>query len=338
MSDQRISVGVLGPNPEQVQAIEHAVSSHGYSLAVACTVDEVVQAMARVQADVWIVDLPDEEDAVIDLLLASASPVLFGIGKAPPENTTERTIWERRVYVKLRNTVGEPGLDANLEALEAAPLKQPLSVPAALHGVSASNPIIGVLAASLGGPAAVKAFLDRLPAELPISFILAQHIDARMISVLPHVLGRHNDWSIAMATPGAVPTAGQVLIAPVEQEMDFNQQGEVMLLARPWDGPYAPSIDQVLGNVARRFAGRSLAVIFSGMGADGSLTGPQLVERGGVVFAQTAETSACSSQPDAMRATGCVRASGSPEEMAAWVLEHLQRLQEMSEAQSALAN
>ncbi len=333
---QQVSVGVVGQDQDQVQALSHAVVSHGYGLGVACTGADLAAHVPQARVDVWMANLPDDADDDIDLLLTTGSPVLFGIEKAPSLNTIERIIWERRVYLKLRNTVGEPALDSGLDELDQTPPPaQPLAVPASLHAAASTPCLVGVLAASLGGPAAVKAFLDRLPAELPISFILAQHIDKRMLSVLPHVLGRHNAWQIKVAEAGDVLTQGQVFIAPVEQEIDFSAQGEILPLSRPWDGPYAPSIDQVLGNVARRFGRRSMAVIFSGMGADGSLTGPQLVERGGVIFAQTAESSACSSQPDAMRATGCVRASGSPEAMAAWVLEHLQSLQQQGEALGA---
>jgi chemosensory pili system protein ChpB (putative protein-glutamate methylesterase) len=71
-----------------------------------------------------------------------------------------------------------------------------------------------------------------------------------------------------------------------------------------------------IANVSRRFTKRSVAIIFSGMGSDGSISGPQMIESGGVIWAQDEKTCACPSQPDAMRATGCVSFSGNPFDLA----------------------
>ena len=84
----------------------------------------------------------------------------------------------------------------------------------------------------------------------------------------------------------------------------------------------------VIVDEARRFGdhffgNRAGALIFSGMGGDGSISGPQLVEAGGFIWGQTAETCACSSQPDSMRATGVVTFNGSPVELAAHLVEHV---------------
>lgn len=43
---------------------------------------------------------------------------------------------------------------------------------------------VWLLAASLGGPEAVKAFMDALPGGLPVGFVYAQHIEASFESAL----------------------------------------------------------------------------------------------------------------------------------------------------------
>jgi len=119
--------------------------------------------------------------------------------------------------------------------------------------------------------------------------------------------------------------SGELLIAPVETEIDFSADGQVISRNIKWDGPYSPSIDQVLANVGRRFGKKSIAIIFSGMGSDGSISGPQMVEAGGAVWAQDEKTCACPSQPDAMRATGCVTFSGTPFDLANRLVTHISR-------------
>jgi chemosensory pili system protein ChpB (putative protein-glutamate methylesterase) len=46
-------------------------------------------------------------------------------------------------------------------------------------------------------------------------------------------------------------------------------------------------------------------------------------EAKGFVWAQTAQTCACSSQPDSMRATGVVSFNGSPVELATHLVEYV---------------
>ncbi len=80
-----------------------------------------------------------------------------------------------------------------------------------------------------------------------------------------------------------------------------------------------------MANVGRRFGKKSIAIIFSGMGSDGSISGPQMVEAGGSVWAQDEKTCACPSQPDAMRATGCVSFSGNPFDLAHKLVSYISR-------------
>ncbi len=95
----------------------------------------------------------------------------------------------------------------SLEALLAeAQRPSRLELPAALAGTPlvAGEPArqVWLLAASLGGPAAVKEFLDALPGGLPIGFIYAQHIDAAFETALPQAVGRHSQWHVNPARHG----------------------------------------------------------------------------------------------------------------------------------------
>lgn len=327
MGDRRNPrVGVVSDSNLQRIALAQAVKGHGYELCFNTTPDKLdASALDSADLDVWVVDMQDEDDDFLDRLLDhSASPILFGLEQAPAQGTRNYPRWERRVFVKLKETVGEPVQDESLEVLEQAePAAAPaLELPPELSAHHADGlELVVVLAASLGGPAAVKEFLDCLPRGLPVAFVLAQHIDARMQSTLTRVLVRHNGMPCRIAAAGDRLAHGELLIAPVESEIDFDETGAVIVRGIAWDGPYSPSIDQMIANATRRFGNRAGAVIFSGMGGDGSITGPQLVEAGGFVWAQTADTCACASQPDSMRATGIVTFNGTPAELAAHLVE-----------------
>lgn len=329
MSERRNPrVGVISDSNLQRLALSQAVKGHGYELGLNSSPDRMDDSALGTELDVWLVDMEEEDEAFLDRLLDHTSaPILFGLEAAPVQGTRNYPRWERKVYVKLQETVGEPVQEEQLEELERAeaPVPTAISLPAEVRERSSDQALelVCVIAASLGGPAAVKEFLDQLPQGLPVAFVLAQHIDARMQETLAHVLVRHNGMPCKVAAAGDRLRHGELLILPVQNEIDFGTNGDVVVRDLKWDGPYSPSIDQTIANVTRRFGARSGALIFSGMGGDGSISGPLMQDAGGFIWAQTAETCACSSQPDSMRATGCVTFNGSPVELAARLVEHV---------------
>jgi chemosensory pili system protein ChpB (putative protein-glutamate methylesterase) len=323
-------VAIVSDSSLQRLALAHAVKGHGYDLALNIPPERLDQkTLANTKADVWLVDMHEEDDDLLDKLLSGDTPILFGVEQAPVQGTRAYPRWERRVFIKLHEVIGQPVISESLEPLEKVtpkPVKAlQLVLPPEISGRRQSPRLeyVCVLAASLGGPAAVKEFLDYLPGGLPVAFLLAQHIDVRMQESLTRVLVRHNHIPCRMGKGGEALKHGELLIAPVETEIDFSADGQVVSRDMPWDGPYSPSIDQVLANVSRRFGKRSIAIIFSGMGGDGSISGPLMVESGGVIWAQESGSCACASQPDSMRSTGCVSFSGKPLELAQKLVSYI---------------
>ncbi|MFP5384080.1 MAG: chemotaxis protein CheB [Gammaproteobacteria bacterium] len=282
----------------------------------------------------WLVDLDDQEKwaAFLDAMLEqSEAPLIFGDGAAPAKTSEEYPRWERRLFQTLIKSVGRPVTKVTLKALEAiAPPKErtPMVVPAEFRNVTAFAGFptrVWVLGASAGGPAAVKLFLDALPVELPVAFVLAQHIDPKMLDALALSLVRHNSFRVRIGEQEEPLAYGNILVAPCDGEIAFDSHARVARTGKAWEGPYAPSIDQVMNNVSLRFGSGAGAILFSGMGNDGSIAGPQVVARGGNVWAQSAETCAVSSQPDSVRDTGCVSYSGSPEHLALQLVEFVRQ-------------
>jgi two-component system chemotaxis response regulator CheB len=65
-----------------------------------------------------------------------------------------------------------------------------------------------------------------------------------------------------------------------------------------------PSVDPMLASLAEACEGRALGVILSGMGRDGALGAQALVDAGGTIFAQDADTSAVWGMPGAVARAG----------------------------------
>jgi len=181
---------------------------------------------------------------------------------------------------------------------------------------------VWVLGASIGGPQAVKAFLRSLPANFPAGFILAQHIGVGFVSLLAEQLRQVTDLEVLTAEPGKRLLCGQLVVAPVEKRLVFDEYGYIQFAPITQRTIYSPSIDDVITEVAKKYGKNSRAIIFSGMGSDGTKGCRELISRGGIVWAQEASSCVISSMADSARDANVVSASGQPEELAKHMIEN----------------
>ena len=168
----------------------------------------------------------------------------------------------------------------------------------------------------MGGPSAVKTFLDNLSPELPISILLAHHFNQTMIGTLPRILNRHNKWRCQVISTSQRLQQGQCLIAPVDKQIVCDSTGRVILSEQGWEGEYKPDIGQILKNTSDVYGSDLINIIFSGMGNDGTQHLDSIQENHSQLWAQDPTLSACPSQPQAIIDSGYCQFVGSPEELA----------------------
>ena len=334
---ERPRVGILSDSPLQRHVLQHAISGYGLEIALSCDPArfEIAKDKELDNIGCWILQLENEDDLpnLIDTLLDSTEAgILFGLGKAPERQSDEYPRWERRLFSKLRDEIGTLellGPKTSLDELGHLNIqaKGPLPLPSMLTQAPQKQQFdhIWILAASLGGPAAVKDFLDQLPEGLPVSFIYAQHIDANFSSVLSKVLARHSNFQLKEAQEGDRLENGQVLMVPVDREMILDDQGKVQFKNTAWPGPYGPSIDQVMINIANQYGSKCNVIVFSGMGNDGAIAAPLLKAYGCNIWVQSPDSCANSSMPDAVEATGCSSFTGNPVQLAAHLITSIEQ-------------
>ena len=331
MTRQAARIAVIADTSLQRHVLQQTLLGCGYQVVLNSDPARLRAAdLQTCETDLWLVDLAQPDDVpLLDSLLEQAAPVLFGEGRAPERNSEHFPRWERRLFGKLKRLVGDPSdaVGPSLQALLGqAPQPARIALPTALaahpaHGEPATQ--VWLLAASLGGPQAVKAFLDALPAGLPVGFLYAQHIDARFEASLPQAVGRHSEWPVRLVDDGQALCNGEVRVVPVARELGFDEQGRLSVGERPWPEPYSPSIDQMLLNLARQFGARCGVIAFSGMGSDGSAAAAYVRRQGGTIWTQRADSCVCSSLPDSLRAGAPDAFSGDPQELAQALVRHL---------------
>ncbi len=282
-----------------------------------------LRAVEGLSADVLLVDLSEEiesEIALIDGLLEhSRLPIMFN--DSSPGGGRANSQWAQRLAQKLIDMVRAAAPPRPAPPAEGAAPPAALSAPAG----EASRPAgaaenVWVLGASLGGPQAVRDFLAAVDADLPVAFILAQHIGVNHVQLLAEQLNRASAFRVLPARLGHVLRHGEVILAPADRHLQLTEDGYVALTATPADAVYSPSIDHVMTAVAERYGNRVGAIIFSGMGDDGAEGCLAVARRGGIVWAQDVKSCVISSMPDQARKTHTVTYSGSPPAIA----RHLQ--------------
>ncbi len=173
--------------------------------------------------------------------------------------------------------------------------------------------------ASTGGIHALNLMLRSLQPEFDLPICITQHLPASFISVFARQLEVTSARRTVIAEDGTVFGRGEIAVATGHSHMIVEPRGH-RFIARTSSQPAAsgclPSVDPMLSSLAKNCDGRATAVILSGMGKDGVIGAGQLVDAGGNVIAQDAESSAVWGMPGAVANAGLTSAVLPPAEIA----------------------
>jgi chemosensory pili system protein ChpB (putative protein-glutamate methylesterase) len=261
-------------------------------------------------ADVLLVDMDDQPDrAQVESLLQNAPvPVLLNAG-----GVGSSVIWHRRLVGKLQILANRAVPHARIRAPRLRPDLQLVQGQADL---GPETPWLVVLGASIGGPKAVARFLQALPVDLPVTFLLGQHISEAFQDLLVEQLDRCSRWPVAVLGDSQTIEAGQVWLVPSECRIAIDERGMRRRSEEAWQSAQRPDIDALLHSVASVFRSRCGVILFSGLGKDGSRGCQAITGNGGFVWVQSSESCVIPNMPDAARRCCAVELSGSPEELA----------------------
>jgi two-component system CheB/CheR fusion protein len=128
-------------------------------------------------------------------------------------------------------------------------------------------------------------------------FVIAQHLSPHHVSLLTTLLARETTMPVVQVDGRADVLGGVVYVTPPGRNIIY-EQNRFVLQPTMERGP-KPSIDTLLFSLAASAPTRSLAVILSGSGSDGSLGCRQLKSAGGAVIVQDPKTAKYPSMPQA---------------------------------------
>ncbi|EJM88651.1 MULTISPECIES: protein-glutamate methylesterase/protein-glutamine glutaminase [unclassified Pseudomonas] len=163
----------------------------------------------------------------------------------------------------------------------------PAPTPARTFAASPSSPApkrkaykLVAIGTSTGGPVALQRVLTQLPANFPAPIVLIQHMPAAFTKAFAERLDKLCRISVKEAEDGDILRPGLALLAPGGKQMMIDGRGAVKILPGDERLNYKPCVDITFGSAAKSYGDKVLAVVLTGMGADGR-EGARLLKQGG---------------------------------------------------------
>jgi len=162
------------------------------------------------------------------------------------------------------------------------------------------------IAASTGGPSALRAVLGALPARLDVPVLVVQHMTEGFTEGLVRWLDATVPPPVSLAADGVVAAPG-VWLAPDGAHLVVGGGLRMRLDARTPPDPHRPSADILFRSLAATVGAGVAVAVLTGMGVDGADGVAAIVAAGGVAIAQDAASAAVDGMPLAAARAGAQR-------------------------------
>jgi two-component system CheB/CheR fusion protein len=197
-----------------------------------------------------------------------------------------------------------------------------------------SFPIVGI-GASAGGLEALEQFLGHVPAGSGMAFVIVQHLDPTHKGIMPELLQRDTGMKVFQVKDRTPVRPDCVYVIPPNKDMSILR-GVLHLLE-----PAAPRglrlpIDFFLRSLAQDQQERSIGVILSGMGSDGTLGLRAIKEKAGVVLVQEPATAKFDGMPRSAIDAGLADIVAPVDELPGKIIAYLQRTPLIARTEVAL--
>jgi two-component system, chemotaxis family, protein-glutamate methylesterase/glutaminase len=176
----------------------------------------------------------------------------------------------------------------------------PLTAPMREINVNGNNRReiqVVAMGASTGGPVVLQTILAALPKDFPAPVLIVQHIAAGFALGFVEWLNQTSRLPVHLATHGEAMLSGHVYVAPDGFQMGVKVAGQITLSHDASEHSLCPSVSFLFRSVAETYGGKTVGVLLTGMGKDGAAELHLMKKRGGITFAQDAESSVVHGMP-----------------------------------------
>ncbi len=180
--------------------------------------------------------------------------------------------------------------------------------PLRLRPFAAVRPRVLLIGSSTGGPQALTALIEKLPAAVDRAPVLiTQHMPPMFTTVLAEHLSRVGGRGAHEAEDGEPVLAGGIYVAPGGRHMRVVRSDDGIRIALGDDAPInfcKPAVDALFASAVPVWGAATLALVLTGMGADGTRGAADIVAGGGSIIAQDETTSVVWGMPRSVAQAG----------------------------------
>ncbi|TVP79587.1 MAG: PAS domain S-box protein, partial [Gemmatimonadales bacterium] len=169
--------------------------------------------------------------------------------------------------------------------------------------------------ASAGGLEALGSFFEGMSPDCGIAFVVIQHLSPDHRSYMVELLSRKTRLPVCRADDGMAVEPGTIYLIPPRSNLKIHRGR--LLLVPPEPGPRAVNlpIDVFFRSLAQDQGARSMGIVLSGTGSDGTMGIRAIKEAGGLVVVQSEDSAQFDGMPRSAISTGLADLVVSLEEM-----------------------
>jgi two-component system, chemotaxis family, CheB/CheR fusion protein len=164
---------------------------------------------------------------------------------------------------------------------------------------------IAGLGGSAGGFEGFGEFFKNMPYDSGIGFVVVSHLDPNKNDIMPDLIQRYTQMPVVQAEHDMAVQPDHVYIIPPNKDMTISG-GMIKLQELSLPRGVLMPIDAFLRSLAEDRGEMAIAIIFSGMGSDGTLGVKAIKGNNGVVMVQDPSTAKFDSMPQNVINTGTV--------------------------------
>ncbi|GIU50662.1 chemotaxis response regulator protein-glutamate methylesterase of group 1 operon [Shewanella sairae] len=230
-----------------------------------------------------------------------------------------------RAKTPTERTRASAGLSrVNAQVTHAPATDKPVTRSGAITRGSGKKYKALLIGTSTGGPVALQKVLTQLPANYPHPILLVQHMPAAFTPTFATRLNSLCKIEVKEAQTGDLLKPGCAYLAPGGMQMMLERTGalgRIKVIAGNADMNYKPSVDITFASASKVLGGDVLAVVLTGMGADGREGARMLKSVGATIWAQDEASCVVYGMPQAVTSAGIATKSLSLDHIAESILK-----------------
>ncbi|MGO9017243.1 MAG: chemotaxis protein CheB [Syntrophobacteraceae bacterium] len=195
--------------------------------------------------------------------------------------------------------------------------------PVKSNGRNSKKPfyIVGI-GASAGGLEALGQFFAQMPPNCGLAFVVVTHLDPTHKGMMPELLQRFTKMKVYQVEDGLKVAPNCVYVIPPNKDLSILH-GTLQLLEPTASRGLRLPIDFFFKHLAEDQKERSIAIILSGMGSDGTLGVSAIKEKLGMVMVQDIRSAKSDGMPRSAIGTGLVDYVAPVEELPAKLMDYM---------------